>query len=203
MASDNAKTALLCAYTLACAKQYAKAEGLILSDTELAKTPEAMDLLARIRVEQGDIAEARRLWQEIQSLHPEHRPSHLALRNLDKPPRKQRSRTWAIIGGVVVLLIGFLLGAFFMHREPDRIVTFDWPNLPNMQALRQLEQYRGQVVRITLGSEYLSDPKRSAHRAVLTDMVSQALGVKPECVFLAQAPEGLPAGAIRVELYRR
>ena len=186
MASDNAKTALLCAYTLACAKQYAKAEGLILSDTELAKTPEAMDLLARIRVEQGDLAEARRLWQEIQSLHPEHRPSQLALRNLDKPPR-----------------VGFLLGAFFMHREPDRIATFDWSTLPNRQALQQLEQYRGKAVRITLGSEYLSDPKRSAHRAVLTDMVSQALGVKPECVFLAQAPEGLPAGAIRVELYRR
>ena len=203
MVNDNAKTALLCAYTLACAKQYAKAEGLILSDTELAKTPEAMDLLARIRVEQGDLAEARRLWQEIQALHPEHRPSQIALRNLDKPPRKQRDRLWLTLGGAMLLIGGILLGLFFAHREPDHIATFDWPTLPNQRALQQLGQYRGQAVRVTLGSEFLSDPKRTANRAVLTELVSQALGVKPECIFLAQAPEGLPAGAIRVELYRR
>ncbi|MGN0887020.1 MAG: hypothetical protein ACI4RT_08515, partial [Candidatus Spyradenecus sp.] len=66
MSSNQTKVALLCAYTLARAGHYGEAEALILSDGELSKTTEAMDLLARIRAEQGDEGEARRLWQEIQ-----------------------------------------------------------------------------------------------------------------------------------------
>lgn len=217
MASDNAKTALLCAYTLACAKQYAKAEGLILSDTELAKTPEAMDLLARIRVEQGDPAEARRLWQEIQALHPEHKPSRVALRNLGKPSRGGLWKAFAEAGkwGVLaafalasLLWVGLFL-LFGLTRdpaeaEPDvrRVTDVTWAGIPTGRDLAALGHWKGQAGWAQLSSDFFADPARSAHRAVLTAMVAETLAIPESRIFLGTAPDDAPEGQIRVELYR-
>lgn len=207
MPANNAKTALLCAYTLASARHYPEAEALILSDAELAKTPEAMDLLARIRTEQGDLAEARRLWQEIQSLHPEHKPSRLALRALGKPPRAKAGR-W--LGVAAAALIGLAAGALLAaaaarppRAEPDLLATWRLPGIPTGQALADIAAHRGRAARVALRSDFFSEPARVAQRAVLVGMVSQAAGVSPANVYLSQAPDGAPAGSFTVELYRR
>ena len=207
MPANNAKTALLCAYTLASARHYPEAEALILSDAELAKTPEAMDLLARIRAEQGDLPEARRLWQEIQALHPEHRPSRQALRHLGKRPHARAGR-W--LGMAAAALVGLLAGASVAaavarppQAEPDLTATWRLPGIPTGQALADIAAHRGRTARVALRSDFFSDPARVAQRAVLVGMVSQAAGISPANVYLSQAPDGAPAGSFTVELYRR
>ena len=157
--ANNARTALLCAYTLATAKHYAEAEALILSDTDVAKTPEALDLLARIRAEQGDVAEARRLWQEIVSLDPDNKSARRALRNLGKPPRRwwmkivvaAGKRLAALTVGLGVGLVvggiggGTLAKAFanerIMQIEANALISVDrlqWPGIPTARDLAAL-----------------------------------------------------------------
>lgn len=202
--ANNAKIALLCAYTLASARRYAEAEALILSDGELAKTTEAMDLLARVRAEQGDAAEARRLWQEIQSLHPEHAPSRLALRNLGKPPRNVPWRAVCCLLAPLMLAAGMAAGAALtLWKAPPAPVTMVWPAVPTGQQLGQLAAYKGSVARVCLASDFFSDPARTAQRAVLAQLLADALGVAPADVFLAGAAAGQPAGTLRVELTLR
>lgn len=203
--ASNAKTALLCAYALASARRYAEAEALILSEPEAAKTAEALDLLARIRAEQGDAAEARRLWREILSAQPDNRAAKVALRNLGKRPRGDARWRWAC-AVAAALLAG--LGAGLLLRggaaaEPAEPVRLTWTGIPNARDLAALGAWKGQTARVTLGSAFFSDPARTAHRAVLTALVSQALGIPEEAVFLGKAPADAPEGSIRVELHRR
>lgn len=200
--ANNAKIALLCAYTLASARRYAEAEALLLSDGELAKTTEALDLLARVRAEQGDVAEARRLWQEIQSLHPEHVPSRLALRNLGKPPRAVPWRALCCLLAPLALMAGLLVGVAVAPR-PAPPVTMAWPAVPTGRQLEALAPYRGRVARVCLASAFFSDPARTAQRAVLAQLLSDALGVAPGDVFLAGAAVGQPADTLHVELTLR
>ncbi len=199
--ANNAKIALLCAYTLASARRYAEAEALILSDGELAKTTEAMDLLARIRTEQGDIAEARRLWQEIQSLHPEHQPSRLALRNLGRTPCVVPWKALCLLLAPFCLLAGIVIASIVTYTpRPVPPVTMEWPALPTGAQLATLAPYKGNVTRVALSSAFFSDPKRTAQREILTQLLASALNLKPSDIFLGEAPEGFPADALRVEL---
>lgn len=200
--ANNAKIALLCAYTLASARRYAEAEALLLSDGELAKTTEALDLLARVRAEQGDVAEARRLWQEIQSLHPEHAPSRLALRNLGRPPRNVPWRALCCLLAPLVLMVGVALGMSLAPR-PAPPVMMAWPAVPTGQQLGALTPYRGRVARVCLASAFFSDPARTAQRAVLAQLLADALGIATADVFLAEAAVGQPADTLRVELTLR
>lgn len=221
--ANNARTALLCAYTLATAKHYAEAEALILSDTDVAKTPEALDLLARIRAEQGDVAEARRLWQEIVSLDPDNKSARRALRNLGKPPRRWWMKIvvaegkWlaALTVGLGVGLVvggiggGTLAKAFanerIMQIEANALISVDrlqWPGIPTARDLAALAPYRGQATAVTLGSAFFAEPSRSAQRAVLTALLAQTLGIPESRIFLGKAPEGAPEGNIHVELWR-
>lgn len=200
--ANNAKIALLCAYTLASAHRYAEAEALILSDGELAKTTEAMDLLARVRAEQGDVAEARRLWQEIRSLHPEHLPSRLALRHLGKPPRNLPWRALCCLLAPLTLALGMVLGALMAPRAAPP-VALEWPALPAGTQLEALAPYRGRVARVCLSSAFFSDPARVAQRRVLSQLLADALGLAPSDVFLGEAAMGQPADTLRVELTLR
>lgn len=187
MPNNNTKVALLCAYTLARAARYGEAEALILSDSELAKTTEAMDLLARIRAEQGDEGEARRLWQEIQLIHPEHEPSRKALKALGKTAVEVPWKALCLLLLPLVLAGGMVVGALLRSRE--RGWQVEWESLPRAAELEALSAYRGKVAQVLISTRFFSKPERLGNRALLTDYVAAAVGVAPEAVFIGQAPE--------------
>ncbi len=201
--ANNAKIALLCAYTLASAQRYAEAEALILSDGELAKTTEAMDLLARIRAEQGDPAEARRLWQEIRALHPEHAPSRVALKNLGKPPRTVPWRALCLLLTPFALLIGMVVGAVIVSGKAQEPIAMTWPAMPTAAQFAELAPYQGKVARVCLASAFFAEPTRIAQRRVLTQLLSEALGVATSDILLGELPASAPAESLLVELTLR
>lgn len=201
--ANNAKTALLCAYTLAKAKQYAEAEALILSHEELAKTPEAIDLLARIRLEEGDEAEARRLWQSIQAVYPEHAPSRTALKLIGRRPFKIN---WVSILAVllpVLFFVGFLLGSSITKAPQPYVTTVQWDKIPTQAKLDALSKYKGDVKRVCIASHFFSDPDRIFSRQLLTEYVGKALDLPASAIFIGEAPEALGEEAITVDLLRQ
>lgn len=199
--ANSAKTALLCAYTLAKAGRYADAEELILSEPEVSRTAEAMDLLARIRAEQGNFTDARRLWQDIRIARPDYLPAKNALDDLGKKP--MRSRRLLIWGGILaaavaLILSGLLIGRGLSPKGPNR-TELSWPGIPTAAMLDRLNDLRGQATRVNLSSGFFADPSKVTHRALLTDMVADRLAVPASAVFVGTA-EG---DAIRVEIETR
>lgn len=197
MSSSNTKVALLCAYTLARAGQYGEAEALILSDGELAKTAEAMDLLARIRAEQGDVAEARRLWQEIQLRHPEHQPSREALKNLGRAAFPFPWKAMCLLLAPLTLGMGMVIGALL--RSPPETWEKTWGGIPRQVELDELQAHRGRVDKVLLSSGFFADPARVTNRALLSQMVAEALNVPEQAIFIG-AGEG---EEIRVRLLEK
>ena len=187
MSSNQTKVALLCAYTLARAGHYGEAEALILSDGELSKTTEAMDLLARIRAEQGDEGEARRLWQEIQLIHPEHAPSRKALKALGKTAFVMPWKALCLLLVPLFLAAGMVVGFLLAERKGDWQVT--WEGIPRTEELKALEAYRGRTERVLISTRFFSVPERIGHRALLSTYIAEAVGVPPEAVFIGDAPE--------------
>lgn len=187
MSSNQTKVALLCAYTLARAGHYGEAEALILSDGELSKTTEAMDLLARIRAEQGDEGEARRLWQEIQLIHPEHAPSRKALKALGKTAFVMPWKALCLLLAPLFLAAGMVVGFLLAERKGDWQVT--WEGIPRTEELKALEAYRGRTERVLISTRFFSVPERLGHRALLSTYIAEAVGVAPEAIFIGDAPE--------------
>ncbi|MBR5592093.1 MAG: hypothetical protein IKW38_06145 [Kiritimatiellae bacterium] len=201
--ANNAKTALLCAYTLAKAKQYAEAEALILSHEELAKTPEAIDLLARMRLEEGDEAEARRLWQSIQAVYPEHAPSRTALKLIGKRPFKIDWVSILSVLALVLFCVGFFLGSSITKAPQPNVTTVQWDKIPTQAKLDALSVYKGGVKRVCIASHFFSDPDRIFSRQLLTEYVGKALDLPASAIFIGEAPEALGEEAITVDLLRQ
>ncbi|MCI6589598.1 MAG: hypothetical protein MSB12_00610 [Lentisphaeraceae bacterium] len=187
MSSNQTKVALLCAYTLARAGHYGEAEALILSDGELSKTTEAMDLLARIRAEQGDEGEARRLWQEIQLIHPEHAPSRKALKALGKTAFVMPWKALCLLLAPLFLAAGMVVGFLLAERKGDWQVT--WEGIPRTEELKALEAYHGRTEQVLISTRFFSVPERLGHRALLSAYIAEAVGVPPEAIFIGDAPE--------------
>lgn len=199
--ANDAKIALLAAYTLARAQRYGEAEGLILSEPEVAKTPEGMDLLARIRLEKNDIPEARRLWQEILTIHPEFTAAQKALKALGKPPIRIPWPMIAILFPPLMLAMGLVIGAIL--REPKQPTVFYWENIPTSAELDQLRPHYNSAKQVQISSRFFSDPKRLGQRAVLTELFSNALGVNQHDIFIAQAPDDFAPEAMKVVIEHR
>lgn len=203
---NKAKTALLCAYTLARAKQFSEAEALILSHDELSKTPEAIDLLARIRMEEGDIAEARRLWQGVQSIYPEHQPSRLALKAMG---RRQVKIKWTQVLAYlmpVVLILGFGIGVLFAKSatapapaEPQ-MARVQWDRIPTQAKLDALKMYQGKVRRVLVTSEFFARPETQFARNVVTQAMAQNLAISESAVYYGAATEEQGPDEIHLEL---
>lgn len=196
--ANDAKIALLAAYTLARAQRYGEAEGLILSEPEVAKTPEGMDLLARIRLEKNDLPEARRLWQEILTVHPEFDAARKALKALGKTPIRIPWAMIAILFPPLTLAMGLVIGALL--REPKPPTVFRWERIPTSAELDQLRPYNTSTRTVRVASRFFSDPKRLGQRAVLTELFANALGVEQHQIFIGQAPDSFAPEEIQVTL---
>ena len=203
---NKAKTALLCAYTLARAKQFSEAEALILSHDELSKTPEAIDLLARIRMEEGDIAEARRLWQGIQAIYPEHQPSRVALKTMG---RRQIKVKWTQVFAYlmpVVLIVGFGVGVLFAKGSAEPLPVAPktesvlWDRIPTQAKLDALKIYQGKVRRVLVTSEFFARPETQFARTVVTQAVAQNLAIPESAVYYGAATDEQGPDEINLEL---
>lgn len=213
--ANNTKTALLCAYTLAKAKRYSDAEALLLSDSELTKTVEALDLLARIHAERGELTEARRIWQEIQTVHPEHEPSRRALANLGKAPRRNCWKLIAFWTFLVGLLLGFGVGELLIEKPeateqepvaeipepvPAEPAFVRWPGIPHAEQFELLKAYRGTVSRVLVSTDFFAAPERLGNRKLLVEYLCEALDVAPGAIFIGGGAAGEPPETIILEL---
>lgn len=201
MANNQSSTLLLCAYTLAKAKRYAEAEAMILSNAEVAKTPPAIDLLARLRVEQGDLIEARRLWEDLASTNPDYLPARNALKNFDiKPSWFTKKRCF--IGAMILLFLGGLfLGRYFYKAEPlpqaPLPQTYTWATFPRFNDLQSLQIHKGKIKRISISSHLFADPSALARRQNLLDILTHLLDVQSHQIYFAQnTPNAAPEAVV-------
>lgn len=161
---------LLRAFLLASAGQHGEAERLLCGDRMMAESAQRLDLLARIRMEQGDETTARRLWEKLLALEPDHAGSVAALELLNRPwwmaPRFRKSamRAVAAVGAVALAGIAWAMGARSREqpevrcgapdpaevrpsiaeaatRAGERIVTIE--SSPTLQRLRAAQQELG------------------------------------------------------------
>jgi len=111
----NTDDVILRSYALSSTGLYNEAECLLTSDTAALKSAAGLDLLARLRVEQGDDVSARRLWQQVLDLEPGHEGALAAIRMLDTPWRiKAWGRLVFRLSGLSVVTCFALYGAFHL-----------------------------------------------------------------------------------------
>src|SRR5437762_1974429 len=84
-ASANADLAFLSASRLAASGKLEEAQALLCQEGQHPSTPQALDLLARIAVQSGDFARARKLWQVALQGNPSYEPAKKALDSLGTP----------------------------------------------------------------------------------------------------------------------
>lgn len=121
------EVAILRAYAFASQGKYAEAEQLLASVPEALNTPPGADLFARIKFEQGDIATARRIWEELLVVDATNESVRNALAAIDVPltvseidepaPCFCRRRKY-VCAAVLALLLGlaFSLGKAWQGR---------------------------------------------------------------------------------------
>lgn len=189
MTNNQSSTVLLRAYTLAKAKRYGEAEALILSDNEISKTAPAIDLLARLRIEQNDRIEAHRLWEELLATHPNYLPARQALKYFDHKPSVFTKRR-CIIGGMILLfIIGIVIGMkISFNRVPQEKtpIVYAWETFPRYTDLQVLQSHRGTIKRIFVSSHLFAEAKAAARRQNLLEILTHSLDLKPECIYFAQ-----------------
>jgi hypothetical protein len=109
----NTDDVILRSYALSTIGLYEEAEALLKSDADALKSVPGLDLLARLRVEQGDDISARRLWQQVLEMDPSNREALAAIRLLGTP-----WRTLSLLAlvsrltGLLIISIFALYGAF-------------------------------------------------------------------------------------------
>lgn len=109
---------ILRSYALSLAGLHNEAESLLTSDVAALKSVAGLDLLARLRVEQGDDASARLLWQQVLEIEPKHEGALAAIRTLDTPWRaKARGRLAFRLSGMIVITCFALYGALCMGKD--------------------------------------------------------------------------------------
>ena len=121
----NTDDVILRSYALSSTGLYYEAECLLTSDPAALKSAAGLDLLARLRVEQGDDVSARRLWQQVLDLEPGHEGALAAIRMLDTPWRiKAWGRLVFRLSGMIVVTCFALYGAFRLGEvgsKPDKV----------------------------------------------------------------------------------
>lgn len=193
-------TLLLCAYTLAKAKRYAEAEAMVLSNLEIAKTPPAMDLLARLRIEQGDNIEARRLWEELTATYPDYLPAQQALKYFDTKPSKITKKHCLIVAMLLLFGLGIFVGRLFNAPALPTPHTYQWSTLPRYVDLQSLQQHKGNVQRLSIKSHLFADPTALARRQNLIDSICHLLAIAPHQIYFAQNTPDASADAVIITI---
>lgn len=103
---------------LARAGQYRDAERILsASGGEASSDAEALDLLARMRAQEGRLAEAENFWMRARQLEPDNAAYHDALRRVASTQRRSARRQIALPLAICLVLTASLIGAFFLWRN--------------------------------------------------------------------------------------
>lgn len=119
----NPDAVLMSAYALATQERYDDAERLLESCPEAYQTISGQDLLARIRVAQGQVDQARQIWGRVLEAEPANVEAKSALEALDNqiqsPPDSRRKY---LIFGAIAVALGILISIIgALNREPPSI----------------------------------------------------------------------------------
>lgn len=138
----NPEAVLMSAYALATQERFDEAERVLESCPEAVKTVSGQDLLARIRLAQGQVDQARQIWGRILSVDQDNPEAKAALDALDNPiPDTPNPCRKFVIAGAIAVVIGIaisFIGAFnrpapvavaqdpctvFVTNEVERVLT--------------------------------------------------------------------------------
>jgi flagellar motor protein MotB len=98
--------------------RYSEAEGVLAAvDREIESSPDMLDLLARMRAQQGRLAEAEKLWTRANQLEPSNSAFHDALRRIASTQRRSVRRQLAL---PLVVILGLAVVLLVMTRWLDR-----------------------------------------------------------------------------------
>ncbi len=121
----SAGDVILRSYVLSSKGLFNEAERLLTSDTSVLKSVAGLDLLARLRVEQGDVVSARQLWKQVLEIEPGHEGALTAIRLLDTPWRiKAWGRLVFRLSGLLIVTCFALYGAFRLGEaggKPNKV----------------------------------------------------------------------------------
>lgn len=117
----NTDDVILRCYALSSTGLYNEAECLLTSDDAALKSAAGLDLLARLRVEQGDDVSARRLWKQVLEIEPGHEGALAAIRLLDTSWRiKAWGRLVFRLSGMIVVTCFALYGALHLGEGESK-----------------------------------------------------------------------------------
>jgi flagellar motor protein MotB len=107
---------------LARAGRYAEAEKILSADADETKhAPAALDLLAKMRAQQGHLAEAEKLWTRASQLEPSNNAYPIALRRA--AALQQGSRRLGFMRPLIAcVVLGALVGMWWLYRQNTKRV---------------------------------------------------------------------------------
>lgn len=123
----SAEAILMSAYALATQERYDEARRLLASCPEALQSTSGQDLLARMALEQGMEDEAKRIWSQILSAHPDFEPAKKALDAFANPPEEQEDdeRKNVPVLAILVLALGAGLALWGLLRKSETVVQIE------------------------------------------------------------------------------
>lgn len=101
----NPEAVLMSAYAFATQERYGEAEKLLASCPEAIKSVQGQDLLARIRLAEGKIDEARSIWERILVIDSSYSQASTALQALDHPVQDGGQNKGRIAIAIAIALV--------------------------------------------------------------------------------------------------
>jgi len=126
----TADVAFLTAATLAGAGRLEDAQSILCPGGQLPSSPQALDLLARIALQTGNVAEARNYWQAALRANPAYEPARKALDSLGSPwfaLAAAKRITLLAFGSITVGLA--VVGLLALIRQPPQFTAQPQPVL--------------------------------------------------------------------------
>lgn len=121
----NLEAVLMSAYALATQERFDEAERVLESCPEAVQTVPGQDLLARIRLAQGQTDQARQIWDRILSVEPANPEAKAAIDALDHPiPDPPNPYRKFVIAGAIAVALGIgisIVGA--LNRSAPVVVA--------------------------------------------------------------------------------
>jgi len=155
----NTDDLILRSYALSTTGLYEEAEALLKSDADALKSVSGLDLLARLRVEQGDDISARRLWQQVLEMDPSNIRALAALRMLGTPWRIHSFVSLVSrLTGLLIISSFALYGAFRlgeigrMHDTKSEIARSPVPISAPVQGRERIMTFAQPPTRIELAA---------------------------------------------------
>lgn len=106
--------------------RYADAESLLRDRLAAGRTePEVLDLLARIKAQQGELREAEDRWRQASSLDPDNESYRSGLRRLARIQRRRTRWPWVLLARTVIAAVVVGVGILALWLAAERLGTLE------------------------------------------------------------------------------